>query len=417
MASSQSSHVIIDPTGDSLITLESPGRVFALWMEPLDTSSDSEDVGTEDLTEELDYEDHSDGEELPNWMRWDESDPEYDVQEQSKQQNGPMLSTIPGIWTHGVDATSAAIHPAKPSPSLPIIYQVSSAHLITASPKFGSELLSLRDSQKDSNSLYHIKCLGWDPEAFEILLNTLHTRYRRVPKQLSLEMLTKIAVMVDYYECWEAFELISQTWIRHIRVCHPMPQTYSRDLMLWMLVTWVFKLPKEFTRATAVVLRQCTESRIQDMGLGIPPSILRMLEARRSEAIEQIIETFNSWIDEFSDTYTCQVDADLSFECSSILLGALMKQMRNVDVLSPQVVAPFDGFSLEKVHENIKAIQSPIWETYDGVNELYPIKHACGFQGTIIRDVGHIVARAKGLVLNDFLDCSENMEGLSLDCP
>lgn len=94
-----------------------------------------------------------------------------------------------------------------------------------------------------------------------------------------------------------------------------------------------------------------------------------------------------------------------------------MKQMRNIDVLSPQVVAPFDGFSLEKVHENIKAIQSPIWETYDGVNELYPIKHACGFQGTIIRDVGHIVASAKGLVLSDFVDCSDNMEGLSLGCP
>ncbi|XP_014558706.1 hypothetical protein COCVIDRAFT_35998 [Bipolaris victoriae FI3] len=371
MTSPQSSRVIIDPTGDALITLESPGKVFALWIEPQDSSSDSGDIETEDLSEDLDYEDHSDGEELPNWM----------------------------------------------SLSLPLVYQVSSAHLITASPKFGSELLSSRDDQKDSSSLHHIKCSDWDPEAFEILLNTLHTRYRRVPKQLSLEMLAKIAVMVDHYKCWEAFELISQTWIRHIRVCHPMPQTYSCDLMLWMLVTWVFKLPKEFTRATAIVLRQCTESKIQDMGLRIPPSILRTLEVRRSEAIEQIIETFNCWIDEFSDTYTCRVDADLSFECSSILLGALMKQMRNIDVLSPQVVAPFDGFSLEKVHENIKAIQSPIWETYDGVNELYPIKHACGFQGTIIRDVGHIVASAKGLVLSDFVDCSDNMEGLSLGCP
>lgn len=276
MTSPQSSRVIIDPTGDALITLGSSGKVFALWIEPQDSSSDSGDIETEDLSEDLDYEDHSDGEELPNWMRWDESDPEYDLQEQPKHQDESIRSTIPERRTHGVEVPPAPVHPCKRSLSLPLVYQVSSAHLITASPKFGSELLSSRDDQKDSSSLHHIKCSDWDPEAFEILLNTLHTRYRRVPKQLSLEMLAKIAVMVDHYKCWEAFELISQTWIRDIRVCHPMPQTYSCDLMLWMLVTWVFKLPKEFTRATAIVLRQCTESKIQDMGLRIPPSILRM---------------------------------------------------------------------------------------------------------------------------------------------
>jgi hypothetical protein len=141
------------------------------------------------------------------------------------------------------------------------------------------------------------------------------------------------------------------------------------------------------------------------------------LEGRRSETIEQIIETFNYWIDEFSDTYTCRVDAELSFECSSILLGALMKQMRNIGVLSPRVVAPFDGLSLEKVHESISSMQSPIWETYDEVNELYPIKHACGFQGTIIRDVEHVVASAKGLMLDDFVDWDETTQELSFDYP
>lgn len=100
-----------------------------------------------------------------------------------------------------------------------------------------------------------------------------------------------------------------------------------------------------------------------------------------------------------------------------MLLGALMKQATNVGVLSPAVVAPFDGFSIEKVYESIALLKSPIWETYDEINELYPIKHACGFQGTIIRDVEHILARLKGLLLNDFMDCTENAEKLVLRCP
>lgn len=141
-----------------------------------------------------------------------------------------------------------------------------------------------------------------------------------------------------------------------------------------------------------------------------------MLENRRVRVIEEIIEVFNYWIDEFSDSYTCRVDKNLSFECSSILLGALMKQMRNIGILSLEAVAPFRGFSIGKVYESVKSLKSPIWETYDEVNELYPIKHACGFQGTIVRNVEHILARVKGLSLNDFVECSEGMEELTLGC-
>lgn len=93
-----------------------------------------------------------------------------------------------------------------------------------------------------------------------------------------------------------------------------------------------------------------------------------------------------------------------------------MKQMRNIGILSLRAVAPFDGFSIESVYESVKMLKSPIWETYDEINELYPIMHACGFQGTIVRDVEHILASVKGLSLNDFVDCSEGMEELVLGC-
>jgi hypothetical protein len=275
MGSPQSGRIIIDPTGDALITLENPRTIFALWTEPLGAAGDSEDISTGDTSEGISYEDEDDGEELPNWMKWDETDVEHDEEEQPKQQDESSV-----LSTSEAKSQKSSLHPTiidsiEPAVPLAVVYQVSSAHLITASPKFKSELQSLIHNQKDDNGHYRLDCSNWDPEAFEIFLNTLHTRYRRVTKQLSLEMLAKVAVMIEHYQCWEAFELISQTWIKHVRMCHPMPSTYSRDLMLWMQVAWVFKLPKEFTRTTTIALHQSTESSIPEMGLGIPPSILR----------------------------------------------------------------------------------------------------------------------------------------------
>ncbi|USP76614.1 hypothetical protein yc1106_03888 [Curvularia clavata] len=412
MASPPSGRVIIDSTGDALVTLNNSGVAFGAWNEPLYIADNSGDTRTEGFGDDFACREERDGAESPSWMKWGET-LKHDEREQPEPQDHPQVPSLSDSW---IQKSSAATDSVELDASTAIVYQVSLAHLATASPTFRMELQSCRKHQKDHDGFSRLECSDWDPEAFEILLNTLHTRYRRVPKQLTLELLAKVAVMVEHYKCWEAFEPISQTWIRHVRVHHPMPSAYCRELMLWMLIAWVFKLPKEFTKTTTLALQQCTESRIQDMGLVIPPSILQALENRRLRVIEEIIETFNKWIDEFSDTYICKVDANLTFECSSILLGALMKQMRNIGILSLRAVAPFDGFSIENVYESVKMLKSPIWETYDEINELYPIKHSCGFQGTIVRDVEHILARVKGLSLNDFLNYSEGMDELTLGC-
>ncbi|KAL6158361.1 hypothetical protein ACJQWK_03253 [Exserohilum turcicum] len=406
--------VIIDSAGDTLLILENPADTFAVWTEPVDAANDSEDISTEDNGEEVPCKCSDD--ESPHCTEWEETDGEHDEDERSKQRSKPPVPSVPVGWNEENQPASTAVDSSQQCTPTAIIYQVSSAHLMIASPRFMSEMKSLDSGRKDSNGFYHLKASNWDPDALEILLNTLHTRYRRVAKDLTLEMLAKVATIVNHYGCGEAFELISETWIRHARVRYPMPQTYDRDLILWMFVAWVFRFPKEFRKSTAITLRHCPEAKIQDMGLGIPPAVLRTLEIRRLEAIEQVIETCNCWIDEFSDTYTCRVGSHMSFECSSMLLGALMKQMRSIGVMEPQASAPFDGFSLEDVYKSIKALRSPIWETFDQVNELYPRKHACSFEETIIRDVEYGVARAKGLMLIDFVDCGENAEGLRVSC-
>lgn len=92
----------------------------------------------------------------------------------------------------------------------PVSYYVSSRHLILASKRFSTMLSGeqwkegLRDQEDD---LFHTKADGWDAEALLILMNVIHHQNRQVPKAVSLDMMAKIVVLVDFYECDEAMEV------------------------------------------------------------------------------------------------------------------------------------------------------------------------------------------------------------------
>jgi hypothetical protein len=158
-----------------------------------------------------------------------------------------------------------------------MLYRISSRHLISASPKSRSELTQWSESVKGDDSPYHISTSEWDPEALSIVLNVMHLRHRRVPKELKLVLLAKSAVLVDYYRCWETFDLISDLWVKHIRRAQSLGGTYCQSTMLWLLVSWVFKLPTEFESATRYVMRKNEEPHIRDMEPGTPIVIISMI--------------------------------------------------------------------------------------------------------------------------------------------
>ncbi|KAJ4366455.1 hypothetical protein N0V83_008091 [Neocucurbitaria cava] len=154
-------------------------------------------------------------------------------------------------------------------------YQVSSKHLIMASGKFRSELTGpWAESTKGEDGLHHLTAEDWEPEVFTILLNILHLQNRQVPRSISLEKLAKLAVLVDYYRCWEAVEMWTDIWIAEVKVQAPVPVSYGRNLILWMLVAWVFELDEEFEKTTAVALRQCQTPLINNMELPIPEAVI-----------------------------------------------------------------------------------------------------------------------------------------------
>lgn len=127
-------------------------------------------------------------------------------------------------------------------------------------------------SSQEADGLFHVGASDWDDKAFMILLDILHLKHRHVPRRVSLEMLAKIGVLIDYYECSEALEFFTDMWIEHIRIESEVPGDYCRDLVLWVWVTWFFDMGDFFKRATEVFIKQSDEE-LRTLDLPIPSRI------------------------------------------------------------------------------------------------------------------------------------------------
>lgn len=164
-------------------------------------------------------------------------------------------------------------------------YHVSSRHLSLASPVFKHMLSGgwKEGTRDEADQFYHLSAADWDPEAFLILMYIFHTRNRDVPRTIDLEMLAKMAVLIDYYECSEAVEVFSGTWVRELS--EAVPTTCCREVILWLCVATVFRMPRVYRKATQVALRYSTEELptfelpIRSTTIGICPAVLGCAKA------------------------------------------------------------------------------------------------------------------------------------------
>lgn len=152
--------------------------------------------------------------------------------------------------------------------------QASAKHLILASPVFKK---ALTEGWKEGFHLLkkgavEITTSDWDLEAFLILMNIIHCRPQNLPQETSLELLAKIAVLADYYQCETLLQYFADKWIETLKV--NFPTIYSRDSMLWVWVSWAFRRPFEFEKSTLIAISQSGND-ITNLGLPIPDIIIR----------------------------------------------------------------------------------------------------------------------------------------------
>jgi hypothetical protein len=125
--------------------------------------------------------------------------------------------------------------------------------------------------RNEVDGLYHIEAHDWDVEAFLIVLRIVHGRNKQVPREVTLEMLAKIAVLEDYYNFGEVLDVFTEVWIQKLTKT-PIPATYCRDLILWIWVAWVFDIEQQFMEATATAIKQSTES-VRTLELPLPARV------------------------------------------------------------------------------------------------------------------------------------------------
>ncbi len=159
---------------------------------------------------------------------------------------------------------------------------VSSKHMMLVSPVFKAMLQ--RNNFREGCTLefagsVEVALHDDDPEAMLILLNVVHARNRSVPRKVSLEVLSKIAILVDKYQMVEAFEAFSDGWIEHL--IPDLPKSYAewndgKPIFQWMAISWVFGQAKEFKTMTKLVERAGYEvmESVIDPNLPIPEIII-----------------------------------------------------------------------------------------------------------------------------------------------
>ncbi|KAE8344879.1 hypothetical protein BDV24DRAFT_171382 [Aspergillus arachidicola] len=127
--------------------------------------------------------------------------------------------------------------------------RASSKHLTLACPQFKRTLQPgfQEGNELKSKGYLELPVQDWPALPFLIVTMIIHGRTRTVPRKVSLGRLAEIAVIVDYYECYEAVEVFSDMWINALA---EKPLESVSDAEKWLLISWVFQQDTIFERSS-----------------------------------------------------------------------------------------------------------------------------------------------------------------------
>lgn len=136
---------------------------------------------------------------------------------------------------------------------------VSSRHMMLASQHFQMILGSTFNEAIVLQSKGHVTIrLSADLDTMIILLNIIHGASRKVPRQVSLETLGKLAALVSSFGMLETVEFFSDTWIDSLQR-EVLPKSYNENVLSLIFIFWVFNRPSEFKDMTRLAQRECNE--------------------------------------------------------------------------------------------------------------------------------------------------------------
>ncbi|KAK1657765.1 hypothetical protein BDP55DRAFT_566577 [Colletotrichum godetiae] len=311
----------LDPDGDVVLVLENANPAFALW----------EQCTTAGLQE----------------VNLAADSPVAD--------NGSVHPQTPEAETHPPMSSYDETRVQSPASTIPCVeFIVSSRHLTFSSHYFKAQLCGpwAEASVHSQDGRRHTRIRDWDADAL-ILMQIFHAKTGNTPRLIDLEQLAKIAVLVDYFSCYNTVRFFSTLWIDALK--EQLPSQCNRELVLWLFVAVVFRRDDIFQTITKTAV---TESKgpLPTLGLPFRGDLIDQIDFRRQDAIAGILRTL--------DTLGTSLLRGLSgcdFGCSSALFGALAKEMAKHNLMDPEPCAPFLGYGITALEKAIKDFQTPRW--------------------------------------------------------
>ncbi|EFQ26812.1 hypothetical protein CGRA01v4_08918 [Colletotrichum graminicola] len=296
-------------------------------------------------------------------------DPKGDVVLVLRNPNAPFAVWEDTGWVPqsktGEDKSTKKVHPEEPAllSHNTNVHQesetkllLSSRHLILASHYFDKKLNGTwkEATPHPTDGRYHLEASDWDSDALLILMNVIHGRTRSVPRHVDCEMLAKIAVLVDYYKCHEVVEVYSSIWIDALK--NQLPSECTRDLVLWLLIAYVFRVDDVFASITKTAVLK-GQGPMPTMDLPIPPTVIDLIDWRRQHAIAFILNTLGDLLvtlrkspGAYNDMSTCMT------------LGALDRAMYKEGLLG--LSEPYLGHGVTSLETTVRGFDSTTYDPY-----------------------------------------------------
>ncbi|KAH7131218.1 hypothetical protein EDB81DRAFT_950558 [Dactylonectria macrodidyma] len=206
-------------------------------------------------------------------------------------------------------------------------------------------------------------------------MNVIHGHLRDVPTSLSIEKFAKVAIVVDYYECHEVLKFVCDKWFHDLDSAF----SYSKDSILYMLVSWVFRRDDEMKLTSDLIIRH-SKGQVTAQGLPLPGEVMAAINVKREEAIRKLFSSIERSVERFSsDEPVC------SFECSSIMLGALTRERKRTGLADASSTGCVDGYTITDVMRKLSSFQNPRWYGFDDPNNDVPSPavHTCRMNALI----------------------------------
>lgn len=163
---------------------------------------------------------------------------------------------------------------ATPDGPQEVQFQLSSEHLRRTSGYFQRLMANnWKEASSSRGFAYSVTAEDWDEAALLMVMKIIHGQTSEVSQVTDTEMVAKIAVIVDYYQCRKVVDTYAKTWMQNLNAKELTSCGYGRKLLLRLFVSHYFSNDNDYNRCTQIIIRE-SRGPIHSLGLPFPQNIV-----------------------------------------------------------------------------------------------------------------------------------------------